>query len=92
MRELATALQNQLKLPVEDATGLTGKYDFALTYATVGLDLGTGRIPVGPAVGEERPPDIVAAVREQLGLRLESKKIASELIVIDRIDKSPTGN
>jgi uncharacterized protein (TIGR03435 family) len=92
MQELAATLQNQLKLPVEDAAGLTAKYDFALIYATLGLDLGTGRIPVGPAVSEDRPPDIFAAVREQLGLRLDAKKISAEIIIIDHIDKTPTGN
>ena len=56
IRELATALQNQLKLPVQDATGLTGKYDFALSYATVGLDLGTGRVPVVPPLAKNGRP------------------------------------
>jgi uncharacterized protein (TIGR03435 family) len=91
MTELANTLQNQLKRPVTDATGLAAKYDFALSYATEGLDLGSGRMPVGPG-GEEAPPDIFSALTEQLGLKLDSKKVPTQVVVIDHIEKRPMGN
>jgi len=91
MPELAATLQNQLKRPVTDATGLTAKYDFVLSYATEGLSLGSGRLPVGPG-SEETPPDLLSALPEQLGLKLEARKVSTQVIVVDHIEKTPTGN
>ncbi len=91
MPELARTLQNQLKQPVADTTGLAGPYDFTLSYATEGLYLGSGRIPIGPAA-EESAPDLSAALKEQLGLKLESRKITTRVLVVDRVEKTPTGN
>ena len=91
MRELASNLQARLKRPVSDATGLAAKYDFILSYATEGLDLGGGRLLVGPG-GEENAPDIFSALKEQLGLKLEARKVSADVIVIDHIEKVPTGN
>ena len=91
MRELADSLQRQLLRPVADATGLTGKYDFTLTFATEGLFMGRGRIPVGPGGGENLP-DVFNALRSQLGLRLEQRKGAVETLVIEHVEKRPTEN
>ncbi len=91
MAELAATLQNQLKRPVTNATGLARKYDFVLSYATEGLYLGGGRIPVGPG-GEDAPPDIFSALSEQLGLKLEASKVSTRVVTIDRIERTPVGN
>jgi uncharacterized protein (TIGR03435 family) len=91
MQELSNSLQGQLSRPVTDATGLAGKYDFTLTFATEGLNMGRNRMPVNPAA-VENPPTIFAALQSQLGLRLESKKGPMETIVIDHVEKTPTGN
>jgi len=50
---------------------------------------GAGPAPAGPA---DSGPNLVTAVQEQLGLKLESKKGPLDLIVIDRIEKVPTEN
>lgn len=91
MREFAATLQKQLKRPVMDDTGLAGKYDFVLSYSVDGLDLGSGRLPVGPG-GDDNAPDLAGAVSEQLGLKLESKKIVAEVLIIDHMERTPTGN
>jgi uncharacterized protein (TIGR03435 family) len=91
MQDLANSLQGQLKRPVTDATGLTAKYNFTLNFSMEGLDLGSGRIPVSPG-DVEPPPDIFTALQSQLGLKLEPKKGPVDLIVIDHIEKTPTGN
>jgi uncharacterized protein (TIGR03435 family) len=82
---------NQLQLvdrPVVDQTGLKGFYDFKLTYAP---DL-SGR--TGPN-GEPPPtfdgPNLFQAVKEQLGLKLESTKGPVVVFVIDHVEK-PTDN
>jgi uncharacterized protein (TIGR03435 family) len=45
-----------------------------------------------PISGDDAPPDIFSALPEQLGLKLEAKKVSAQMIVIDRIEKTPTGN
>jgi uncharacterized protein (TIGR03435 family) len=50
---------------------------------------GAGPAPAGPA---DSGPNLVTAVQEQLGLKLESKKGPLDLIVIDHMEKVPTEN
>jgi uncharacterized protein (TIGR03435 family) len=52
------------------------------------------KVPTGGAPGEaaDSPaPSLVTALREQLGLRLESQKSPLKVVVIDGIDR-PTEN
>jgi uncharacterized protein (TIGR03435 family) len=80
---LVEELSSQLGRPVKDETGLKGHYDFALYWLSEYL-LATA----GPGSG----PDLIAAVQEQLGLKLEEKKGPVESIVIDHVEKAPTEN
>jgi uncharacterized protein (TIGR03435 family) len=70
--------------PVVDETGLDkGKfYDFTLAFEPE-LPDGVDRSRLPPAPG----PDFFTAIREQLGLRLESKKGPVPVMVIDHIEK-----
>jgi uncharacterized protein (TIGR03435 family) len=70
--------------PVLDKTGLTGKYDFELTYA---LDQNAS----AGAASDSTGPSIFTAIQEQLGLKLESGKAPVEIIVIDHAER-PSGN
>ena len=55
MTDLANMLTNQVGKPVTDATGLTGKYDFTLTF--VGGSMGmTPGMPMIGVVGPPPPP------------------------------------
>lgn len=78
--------------PVIDRTGLTGRYDITLTYRHEGRMPGIAGI-LGAPVGFEPPavdpnaPSLVAALQEQLGLKLESARGAVEVAVIDKIAK-----
>ena len=92
---------------VMDRTGLTGKYDFILTFSCEGCIQG-GLVPAGlaeppapdapPTASATEPvgggaPRIFEAVEEQLGLKLvKVKDIPMDMIVIDRVDKVPTAN
>jgi uncharacterized protein (TIGR03435 family) len=67
--------QQKLGRPVVDKTGLAGKFDFTLRWT---LD-------------ENRPASfgspILAAIEEQLGLRLEPRSAPVEVLVIDNVEK-----
>jgi uncharacterized protein (TIGR03435 family) len=45
-----------------------------------------------PGPGIAPAPDLLTALQLQLGLKLELEKAPSEVIVIDHMDKKPTGN
>ncbi len=81
MEHLAQMLASQLQAPFQDATGLTGKYDFTLKWLPNSLrpdaDLGLS---------------LEAALPEQLGLTLRHTKGQVEVLVVDHIEKTPTEN
>jgi uncharacterized protein (TIGR03435 family) len=81
MDQLASKLSNQLDTPVINATGLAGTHDYALYWAARSVD-GT----------DDGIPSLFSAVESQLGLRLQPKKAAVTIIVIDHADRAPTGN
>jgi uncharacterized protein (TIGR03435 family) len=104
MKQLVGALTGQVGRPVTDATGLTGKYDFTLTWGPDGMGaIGTrGASAAMPAPAEggavaivpdsDPAPTIFAAIQEQLGLRLEQKKGTVDMFIIDHVEKTPTEN
>jgi len=67
--------------PVVDETGLTGIYDFDLTYDP----------QLSAAPSDAALPTLTAALAE-LGLKLEKRDMQMEVLVVDRADKVPTGN
>jgi uncharacterized protein (TIGR03435 family) len=81
MHDLAMVLSHFSHRSVVDETGLTAKYDFALTFSG------------GSAteLDQDAPPDIFRAVRS-LGLSLQSKTGSAKLLVIDWVEKTPTPN
>lgn len=90
MAEFAAVMQAAvLDRPVVDQTGLTGRYDFLLTWTPdqsqfVGLG---ATVPPPPADNADAPPDLFTAFQQELGLRLESTKAPVEVLVIDHVEK-----
>jgi uncharacterized protein (TIGR03435 family) len=95
MSEFAGLLGQVLGRPVVDATHLSGGFDIKLIWlpdndATVaewkryekqyGMDV------------DNLPSSVTTALREQLGLRLQSAKVPSKVIVVDQINRQPTEN
>lgn len=74
--------------PVVDKTGLTGKYDFTLTFAPV-LPPDVSRDNLAPELRDR--PSIFNALREQLGLKLTAERGAVEYYVIDSVER-PSDN
>jgi len=69
--------------PIVDKTGLTGFYDFTLEFAP---DLSGRRANPNEAPNFDGP-DIFAALRQQLGLKLESGKGPVEVFVIESAER-----
>jgi uncharacterized protein (TIGR03435 family) len=96
MEMLAVVLTTILNRPVMNKTGLTGNYDFTLTWTP---DDSQAQGPAGgkpidqPSLPATDPngPSIFTAIQDQLGLKLESGKGPIEIIVIDHVEK-PSGN
>jgi uncharacterized protein (TIGR03435 family) len=95
MTMLAGQLSAQLRGPVVDATGLTGKYDISL-YWNAGDSLRTAAPAPGggptPVDAASTGPDLKQALQEQLGLRVESKKGPVEFVIVDHAEKTPSEN
>ncbi|HEY4087252.1 MAG TPA: TIGR03435 family protein [Bryobacteraceae bacterium] len=84
MPRLAGYLSGFLDAPIEDATGLQGEYEINLRT------LATATSPEPLADGA--PQSIFDALPEQLGLHLAPRKSQVDVLVVDRVDKSPTEN
>ncbi len=84
MTRIARELSAFAGQPVEDHTSLEGAFDFQLTWTPDEFRSEDGRpkllngIPTDPA-----GPSFFPAVRQQLGLRLESQKGQIDMLVID---------
>jgi uncharacterized protein (TIGR03435 family) len=103
MEMFAEMISQQIGSTVVDKTGLTGKYDFTLSFMPYP---GTGpisgpmmmRAPGGGPPGDggaqtqDAPgPSLFAALPDQLGLKLQSQKAPVDVIVIDHIEQ-PSAN
>jgi uncharacterized protein (TIGR03435 family) len=81
MGSLAFSLTGALGRPVIDNTGLTGGFDFTLTW--------TPDTPDSPA--DAFGVSLFSALQDQLGLKVESKKAPTDTIVVDQAQK-PSAN
>jgi uncharacterized protein (TIGR03435 family) len=92
MRYFCWWIAQRFNTPVVDQTGLKGFYDFTFDWMP---DLPP---PPPPDAAPERiriqPPDpgsMFSALREQLGLKVESRKAPVEVFVIDHVER-PSAN
>jgi uncharacterized protein (TIGR03435 family) len=95
MSELAEALGKVLGKPVVDATHLSGGFDIKLMWRPFDDAELAGQRQYGKQYGfdvDNLPSSVFAALREQLGLRLQSAKVPSNIIVVDNINRQPTEN
>jgi uncharacterized protein (TIGR03435 family) len=92
--QLIEGLSQILRAPVIDETGLKGKYDVTINIAKYIPDLEAARQAAGGAGGAPMDPIpiIMNGIQEELGLKLESKKVPLDLLIVDRAEKVPTEN
>jgi uncharacterized protein (TIGR03435 family) len=91
MDRLASALSTTLGSIVVDKTGIDGKFNVSLQWTP---DQGTqprasksAVMPPPPPSDTVPGPSLFTALEEKLGLKLESRKVPVEVIVIDRANR-----
>jgi uncharacterized protein (TIGR03435 family) len=81
-------LQLVMDKPVVDKTGLTGQFDFTLTWTPDESQFTSMGIHVPPAADNPNaPPGLFTALQEQLGLKLDPAKTTAEVLVIDHVER-----
>jgi uncharacterized protein (TIGR03435 family) len=77
MPQVANMLIGQAGRIVVDRTGLSGNWQFILTFAPEGAT-------------DANAPSFFTALQEQLGLKLEPTKASVDVLVVDRVEKPTT--
>jgi uncharacterized protein (TIGR03435 family) len=92
MSQMLGTLSMIVNRTVVDRTGLTGNYDFDLSYTPDQLPQRPAGTPAdqpltvnGVAI-DPNGPSIFTALQEQLGLKLDSTRGPVDVLVIDSID------
>jgi len=70
---LAEALSPVVERPVINETGIQGVYDIKLEWSPEGRP--------------DKGPSLFTALQEQLGLRLEARKVPADIVVVDKAEK-----
>lgn len=94
MQRMAVFLESELNQPVADLTNLAGFFDFTLDWTPEELRArSSGDAPPSVYVASDpsKAASIFTALQEQLGLKLETKKIPVEIIVVDSAER-PSAN
>jgi uncharacterized protein (TIGR03435 family) len=76
---LAGALNGPAGGPVVDKTGLSGTYDFDVRFAVAS--------DTNPSL-----PSLFTALQEKYGLKLEPETVQVDMLVIDKVNRTPTEN
>ena len=97
MSDLARYLSRQgpIGRPVSDQTGIQGRFDFAFMLAgSFSLDGGSGKVlkKIEGDAAADGGLTIFTDALDALGLRLESRRMLMDVLVVDRAEKIPTEN
>jgi uncharacterized protein (TIGR03435 family) len=83
MAWFAETLTNPLRSPVVDKTGLSGRYDFT-------IDISKYATPSTPP--EEMAGALAECLQQELGLRVEARKLPLEILLVERAERTPLVN
>jgi uncharacterized protein (TIGR03435 family) len=85
MAQFADRVSKQVGREVVDFTGLTGQFDLTLDWKPEAVQLEK------PEAASDRP-SIFSALPEQLGLKLEPRRVSLDVLVVDAAVKVPAEN
>ena len=75
MAMLLQVVVNNVVAPVSDETGLTGRYDIEMQWSK-------------EVASTDDRPSIYTALQDQLGLKLERRRVMTEVVVVDRLERA----
>lgn len=78
--------------PVIDRTGLAGSFDFELDIRRYVLDQDSGKPILDYRGAIDMEGALLRALPEQLGMVLKPQKAPYEVLVVDHVEKMPSGN
>lgn len=81
--QLVDMLGNLLRAPIVDETGLKGRYDIVIKIDKYIPD---------PSTPVDILSTVLTAIQQELGLKLDQRKMALDLVVVDRAEKVPAEN
>jgi uncharacterized protein (TIGR03435 family) len=87
MAQFADYLAGQNDFSVIDLTELRGKYDIVFYYSRP-VPLSTS----SPVIQADNGFELLSALREQLGLELQKRKVPVDVLVVDHIEQTPSPN
>jgi uncharacterized protein (TIGR03435 family) len=88
MQEFTRPLSQVLRRPVINETGLEGEFDLDVIFSPEGLG---GALVGPPPASVSDAPSLETALRDDLGIRLESRRGSVEVLVVEKIER-PTEN
>ncbi len=82
VKEFAEVITNTriLDRPLVDATGTDGYFDVEITAH------------IDPPENKPNPAELLSALEKQLGLKVTQKTIPMKILVVDRLERTPTNN
>ena len=84
LAQLSEMLSSPLQGVVVDETGLKGSWDFTIDASSFAATQPTGI--------DDMINMVIQAVNEQLGVKIEQKKVPAEVLVVDRAERVPVEN
>jgi uncharacterized protein (TIGR03435 family) len=88
--ELADMLARELKAPVQDLSGSSEVFDYRIAWTPQLPPVMTGSS--SESVAGDPGPTLSSALKEQLNLKLETRKVPVSVLVIDEIERTPLEN
>lgn len=76
-----------LDRPVVDSTGMVGQFDISVTFTPEEWQFNGHGPPARHADNGDTAPGLFGAIKEQLGLQMESRKTLVDVMVIDHVEK-----
>ena len=77
MSDFVQLMEYFVDRPIIDQTGLTGRYDFKLTYTYADA---TNSDP-------DSPPPLFTALQEQIGLKFQPMKAVTDVLIVDQVEQ-----
>jgi uncharacterized protein (TIGR03435 family) len=77
--------------PRVDATGLSGRFDMTINFSPAGL-VPTPRSQSDEAADPSGAITLADALKSQLGLKVETRKVMAPVLIVDHVNATPTEN